>query len=76
MKFTSKVNYFIAGISQRHNDMYYKFIPENRQEIISDIQAFYYHIVKDNFPDKSCKYNCIITGLTDLYIMSIVLISC
>ncbi|XP_060603753.1 cell division cycle protein 123 homolog [Ruditapes philippinarum] len=43
----------LIGISQRHNDMYYKFIPENRQEIISDIQAFYYHIVKDNFPDKS-----------------------
>lgn len=43
----------IIGISQRHNDMFYKFIPENRQEIVADIQAFFYHIVKDNFPDKN-----------------------
>ncbi|WAR01411.1 CD123-like protein [Mya arenaria] len=37
----------------RHTDMYYKFIPENRKEIEGDIQAFFYHIIKDNFPDKS-----------------------
>ncbi|XP_052800656.1 cell division cycle protein 123 homolog isoform X2 [Mya arenaria] len=43
----------VIGISQRHTDMYYKFIPENRKEIEGDIQAFFYHIIKDNFPDKS-----------------------
>jgi len=47
---------FVAGISQRHTDMYQKFISENSAEIVSDIQAFFYHIIKDNFPDKNCKY--------------------
>lgn len=42
----------LVGISQRHSDMYYKFIPEHRKDIVADIQAFFYHIVKDNFPDK------------------------
>jgi len=36
--------------------MYQKFISENSAEIVSDIQAFFYHIIKDNFPDKNCKY--------------------
>ncbi|KAH3882717.1 cell division cycle protein 123 homolog [Dreissena polymorpha] len=43
----------LLGISQRHNDMFYKFIPENRKEIEADVKAFFYHIVKDNFPDKN-----------------------
>ena len=42
------------GISQRHTDTFYKFILDNRLEIIADVQAFFYHIIKDNFPDKSC----------------------
>lgn len=45
-----------SGISQRHTDMYHKYISENSKEIIADVQAFFYHIIKDNFPDKSCKY--------------------
>ncbi|KAL4223537.1 hypothetical protein ACF0H5_017008 [Mactra antiquata] len=43
----------LIGITQRHIDMYYEFIPENKKEIVSDIQGFFYHIIKDNFPDKN-----------------------
>ena len=46
----------VSGICQRHNDMFYNFIGENRDEIISDVQCFFYHVIKDNFPDKSCEY--------------------
>ena len=45
-----------AGICQRHTDMFYNFIRDHKDEIIADVQAFYYHVIKDNFPDKSCKY--------------------
>ena len=36
--------------------MFYNFIGENKDEIISDVQCFFYHVIKDNFPDKSCEY--------------------
>lgn len=43
----------LIGIAQRHIDMHYQFIQENREDIVGDISAFFYHIIKGNFPDKN-----------------------
>lgn len=43
----------IIGICQRHTDMFNNFIRDQKDEIIADAQAFFYHVIKDNFPDKS-----------------------
>ena len=45
-----------TGICQRHNDMYYSYINEARAEIKADIQSFFYHVIRDSFPDKNCEY--------------------
>ena len=43
--------------------MFHNFIRDHKDDIIADVQAFFYHVIKDNFPDKSCKYNFIMHRL-------------
>lgn len=43
----------VIGICQRHTDMFHSFIGDQKDEIVADIISFFYHVIKDNFPDKS-----------------------
>ncbi|KAK3587558.1 hypothetical protein CHS0354_004847 [Potamilus streckersoni] len=43
----------LIGICQRHHTMYCSFIGQHKDEIVADIQAFFYHFIQGNFPDKS-----------------------
>ncbi|XP_071082456.1 translation initiation factor eIF2 assembly protein-like [Haliotis cracherodii] len=43
----------LIAISQRHHIQYYAFLETQKDEIISDIQAFFYHMISNKFPDES-----------------------
>ncbi|KAL3852393.1 hypothetical protein ACJMK2_016044 [Sinanodonta woodiana] len=43
----------LIGICQRHHTMYCSFIGQHKDEIVTDIQAFFLHVIQGNFSDKS-----------------------
>ena len=45
-----------AAISQRHHSVYYDHIVDQRQDIITDIKTFFYHMISSKFPCTNCKY--------------------
>ena len=40
----------LVAISQRHHSVYYDHIVDQRQDIITDIKTFFYHMISSKFP--------------------------
>lgn len=55
---TLTLNFFSLAICQRHHTGFYDFIRREKADIVSDIQAFFYHMLNLKFPNENCKSFC------------------
>lgn len=46
---------FVA-ISQRHHSVYFEHILNQREDIVTDIKTFFYHIISPKFDSSNCEY--------------------